>query len=203
LARQQRGDNRAGQASKQQLLRTQAVRKIMGRDDEPTATSCAGSAFNPRRIDGNWRLDGRPGGKAMRRNQIYLSILRLLPRRLGQPPAAVSGGVMSMIHVWGSVQRGGLGWSGVGYLGGEGLAGVPAVGRGGAGAVLIPAVLGRARDARQHLEALRRLPMADGSSRSADGGMEQCGCTYAKANSSAKQASKRYFNQIFRTQDQI
>lgn len=41
---------------------------------------------------------------------------------------------------------------GLRYLGGEGLAGVPAavVRRGGAGAVLIAAVLGRARDARQH-----------------------------------------------------
>ena len=67
-----------------------------------------------------------------------------------------------MIHVSGSVQRGRSGWGF--YLGGEGLAGVPAVGRrGGAGAVLIPAVLGRARDARQHPEApsaaARRWPM--------------------------------------------
>ena len=45
------------------------------------------------------------------------------------------------------------------YLGGEGLAGVPSVRRGGAGAaVLIPAVLGRAGDARQHFETLCRRP---------------------------------------------
>jgi hypothetical protein len=56
LARQQRGDNRAGQASQQQLLllRAQAVRKNYGesrRAEGDERRSQSGSALNPRWVD--------------------------------------------------------------------------------------------------------------------------------------------------------